>query len=169
MDERPVLRVRVRSEPTLSHDSLREQLDGSSEWLWRLDLSVNGAGVWVQQNIKVKWRSDAATTNTLCGGIEHRSLEFQRPGYGGQNSISRLNILQSVRWTDLVGSVCEGDPRVQWASVGLSTTSSSIGDCYNRSLSAANGSVWRDEEKTYSYDPSGKAQTLCPGRPTDGV
>ena len=27
--ERPVLRVRVRSEPTLSHDSLRQQLDGS--------------------------------------------------------------------------------------------------------------------------------------------
>ena len=73
---------RARSEPTLSHDSLREQLDALSEWLWRLALSVNGAGAWVQQHIKVKWRSDAATTNTLCGGIEHRSLQFQRPGHG---------------------------------------------------------------------------------------
>ena len=42
---------------------------------------------------------------------------------------------------------------LQW----VSTISSSIGDCYNRSLSAANGSVWRDEEKTYSYEFSGKA------------
>ena len=42
---------------------------------------------------------------------------------------------------------------LQW----VSTISSSTGDCHNRSLSAANESVWRDEGKTYSYDPSGKA------------
>ena len=34
--ERPILSVRIRSEPTLSHDSLREQLDGS--------MSACGAG-----------------------------------------------------------------------------------------------------------------------------
>ena len=32
---------------------------------------------------------------------------------------------------------------LQW----VSTISSSIGDCYTRSLSAANGSMWRDEKR----------------------
>ena len=56
----------------------------------------------------MKWRSDAATTNTLCGGIEHGSPEFQRPGQEVRVRSPVCNILQSVRWTDLVGNLCEG-------------------------------------------------------------
>ena len=54
---------------------------------------------------------------------------------------------------------------LQW----VSTVSSSTGDCYNRSLSAANGSVWRDEGKTYSYDPSGKAAVRANTLPALGA
>ena len=146
-----------------------------------LTLGVQSLG---QLHIKVKWRSDAATTNTLCGGIEHGSPEIQRPGHEVKVRSPVCNILQSVRWTDLVGDLCDQLEHrqssmfnVRWTNDASLTryiiTSSSKGDCYNRSLSAANGSVWRDEGKTYSYDPSGKAvrANTLPAleRPTDGV